>query len=162
MQEAFIVPPQPEVKHVTMDKLPKPIIFHDGRLVQKPTPLMALLTILWIPIGFLLAYLRMATGALLPMLLVYYALMALGVRVTIKGTPPSQAKKSIGQSGVLFICSYRTLLDLFSFLSPSAVPFLLWPNPSLASLRSSHPSRIALDTHRQKYKKYKYSSVKKL
>ena len=102
------MPPQPEVKPVTMDKLPKPIIFHDGRLVQKPTPLIALLTILWIPIGFLLACLRIAAGVLLPMPLVYYALMALGVRVTIKGTPPPQAEKSIGQSGVLFVCSHRT------------------------------------------------------
>ena len=111
MQEAFIVPPHPEVKPVTMDKLPKPIIFHDGRLVQKPTPLMALLTILWIPIGFILACLRIAAGSLLPMPLVYYALWALGVRVTIKGTPPPPAKKSIGQSGVLFVCSHKTLLD---------------------------------------------------
>ncbi|GMY26112.1 glycerol-3-phosphate acyltransferase RAM2-like [Fagus crenata] len=110
-KEAFIVPPHPEVKPVTMDKLPKPIIFHDGRLVQKPTPLMALLTILWIPIGFILACLRIAAGSLLPMPLVYYAFWALGVRVTIKGTPPPPAKKSIGQSGVLFVCSHKTLLD---------------------------------------------------
>ncbi|KAG2702216.1 hypothetical protein I3760_06G080000 [Carya illinoinensis] len=110
-KEAYIVPPKPEVKAVTSDKLPKPIIFHDGRLVQKPNPLMALLTILWIPIGFVLACLRMAAGSLLPMPLVYYALWALGVRVTIKGTPPSPVRKSTGKSGVLFICSHRTLLD---------------------------------------------------
>ena len=119
MQEAFIVPPQPKVKPVIMDKLPKPIVFHDGRLVQKPTPLMKLLTILWIPIGFPLGCLQMAAGALLPMLLVNYALMALCVRVTIKGTPPPQAKKSIGESGVLFICFHRTLLDpIFLFYRP--------------------------------------------
>ncbi|KAF8040558.1 hypothetical protein BT93_B2706 [Corymbia citriodora subsp. variegata] len=110
-KEGFIVPPKPEVKAVTKDKLPKPMIFHDGRLVQRPTPLLALLTILWIPIGFPLACLRIAAGALLPMPLVYYAFWALGVRVTVKGTPPPPAKKSIGQSGVLFICSHRTLLD---------------------------------------------------
>ena len=105
------MPPWPEVKPVTMDKLPKQIIFHDGRLVQTPTPLIALLTILWIPIGFLLACLRIAASALLPKPLVYYALMALGIRVTIKGTPPPQAKKSRGQFGVLFVCSHRTRLD---------------------------------------------------
>jgi len=105
------VPPKPEVQSVTIDKLPKPIIFHDGRLVQKPTPLMALLIILWIPIGFILACLRIAAGALLPMPLVYYAFRALGVRVTVKGTPPPPAEKSTGQSGVLFVCSHRTLLD---------------------------------------------------
>ncbi|XP_034708039.1 glycerol-3-phosphate acyltransferase RAM2-like [Vitis riparia] len=110
-KESYIVPAKPEVEAVSHDKLPKPIVFHDGRLVQKPTPFMALLTILWIPVGFLLACLRIAAGALLPMPLVYYAFWALGVRVYIKGNPPPPAKKSIGQSGVLFICSHRTLLD---------------------------------------------------
>ncbi|CAK9134316.1 unnamed protein product [Ilex paraguariensis] len=110
-KKGYIVPPKPEVKAVTNDKLPKPVIFHDGRLVHKPTPLLALLTILWIPIGFLLACLRIAAGSLLPMPLVYYAFWALGVRVTVKGNPPPPVKKSTGQSGVLFICSHRTLLD---------------------------------------------------
>ncbi|KAG8366251.1 hypothetical protein BUALT_Bualt17G0057000 [Buddleja alternifolia] len=110
-KEAYIVPPKPEVKAVTVDKLPKPIIFHDGRLVHKPSPFMALLIILWLPIGFLLACLRIAAGSLLPMRLVYHAFWLLGVRVTIKGTPPPPVKKSSGQSGVLFICSHRTLLD---------------------------------------------------
>ncbi|KAJ0042992.1 hypothetical protein Pint_19350 [Pistacia integerrima] len=110
-KESFMVPPKPEVQPVSHDKFPKPIVFHDGRLVQKPTPFMALVTILWIPVGFLLACLRIAAGALLPMPLVYYAFWALGVRVYIKGTPPPPAKKSTGQTGVLFICSHRTLLD---------------------------------------------------
>ena len=132
------MPPQPEVKPVTMDKLPKPIIFHDGRLVRKPTPLIALLTILWIPIGFLLACLRIAAGALLPMPLVYYAFMALGVHVTIKGTPPPQAKKSIGQSGVLFVCSHRTLLDPI-FLSTAlgrAIPAVTYSVSRLSEIIS--------------------------
>lgn len=105
------MPPKPGVKAVTTDKLPKPIIFHDGRLVQKPTPLSALLIIIWIPIGFILACLRIAAGSLLPMPVVYYAFWALGVRVYVKGTPPPPAKKADGRSGVLFICSHRTLLD---------------------------------------------------
>ncbi|KAK1376516.1 PlsC domain-containing protein [Heracleum sosnowskyi] len=110
-KEGYIVPPKPEVEAVTKDKLPKPVIFHDGRLVPKPTPLIALITIIWIPIGIILSILRVAAGALLPMPIVYYAFLALGVRVTIKGNPPPPVKKSDGQSGVLFICSHRTLLD---------------------------------------------------
>ncbi|KAI7746630.1 hypothetical protein M8C21_008527 [Ambrosia artemisiifolia] len=111
-KEAYLVPQAPaELKAVTVDKLPKPVVFHDGRLVHKPTPLKALITIIWIPIGFLLACLRIAAGALLPMSLVYYAIWALGVRVYVKGTPPPPTKKSTGQTGVLFICSHRTLLD---------------------------------------------------
>lgn len=107
----MVPPASKELKPVTVDKLPKPIIFHDGRLVQKPTPLMALLILLWIPVGFLLAILRVAAGSLLPMPVVYYAFWALGVRVTVKGTPPPPADKSTNTSGVLFICSHRTLLD---------------------------------------------------
>lgn len=72
---------------------------------------MALLTVLWIPIGFILACLRIAAGSLLPMPIVYYAFWALGVRVTVKGNPPPPVTKSSGQTGVLFICSHRTLLD---------------------------------------------------
>ncbi|KAK7845473.1 glycerol-3-phosphate 2-o-acyltransferase 6 [Quercus suber] len=105
-KEAFIVLPQPKVKPVTMDKFPKPIIFHDG--------------------------------ALLPIPLVYYAFMALGVRVTIKGTPPPQAKKSIGQSGVLFICSHRTLLDPI-FLSTAlgrAIPAVTYSVSRLSEIIS--------------------------
>ncbi|KAF5739656.1 glycerol-3-phosphate 2-O-acyltransferase 6-like [Tripterygium wilfordii] len=110
-KESYIVPANSGVQPISQDKLPKPIVFHDGRLVQKPTPIMALLTILWIPVGFPLACLRIAAGSLLPMPIVYHAFWALGVRVYIKGTPPPPAKKSINQSGVLFICSHRTLLD---------------------------------------------------
>ncbi|KAF6153030.1 hypothetical protein GIB67_004251 [Kingdonia uniflora] len=110
-KESYVVPAKPEVEAVGRDKLPKPIVFHDGRLVAKLSPLMALITILWIPMGFLLSCLRIASGALLPMPLVYSAFWALGVRVYVKGTPPPPPKKSTGQSGVLFICSHRTLLD---------------------------------------------------
>ncbi|XP_004233693.1 glycerol-3-phosphate acyltransferase RAM2 [Solanum lycopersicum] len=110
-KESYIVPREPDVKPMGQDKLPKPIVFHDGRLVQKPSPLMALMIILWIPVGFLLACLRIAAGALLPMPLVYYAFWTLGVRVIIKGNPPLPARKSTGRTGVLFICSHRTLLD---------------------------------------------------
>ncbi|CAN1817032.1 Glycerol-3-phosphate acyltransferase RAM2 [Linum perenne] len=109
-KEGYMVPPNPSTRPVPADKLPKPIIFHDGRLVQKPTPLIALLTILWIPIGFLLACLRMAAGSLLPMPLVYHAFTLLGVRVTVAGAnPPPPPSSSSG--GVLFVCSHRTLLD---------------------------------------------------
>ncbi|WOL04195.1 glycerol-3-phosphate 2-O-acyltransferase 6-like [Canna indica] len=110
-QEAYVVPANPKLEPVARDKLPKPVVFHDGRLVLRPTPLLALLTILWIPVGFLLACLRIAAGALLPMRYVALAFRALGIRITVRGTPPPPASKSLGQSGVLFVCSHRTLLD---------------------------------------------------
>lgn len=105
-----MVPPSPAVEAVASDRLPKPVIFHDGRFVHKPSPFLALLTLLWFPIGFFLACLRIAAGALLPMPLVY-AFLALGVRITVKGNPPPPPNTSNKNSGVLFVCSHRTLLD---------------------------------------------------
>jgi 1-acyl-sn-glycerol-3-phosphate acyltransferase len=110
-KEGYVVPASPRLKPVPREDLPRPVVFHDGRFVQKPSPALALLTVLWIPIGFLLACLRIAAGALLPMHMVYHAFRALGVLVTIRGNPPPPASRETGQTGVLFICSHRTLLD---------------------------------------------------
>uniref|UniRef100_A0A0D9XJN8 Phospholipid/glycerol acyltransferase domain-containing protein n=1 Tax=Leersia perrieri TaxID=77586 RepID=A0A0D9XJN8_9ORYZ len=113
-KEAYIVPRSPattEEEAVPMDKLPRRVIFHDGRLAHRPTPLAALLTVLWFPVGFALACVRIAAGALLPMPLVYYAFWALGVRVVVRGAPPRAAERATGRRGVLFACSHRTLLD---------------------------------------------------
>lgn len=103
------MPSKVRVDAVTKDLLLKPMVFHDGRLVCRPTPLVALFTLLWIPFGFVLAILRISAGALLPMPIVYYAFRALGVRVRVRGTPPGPVKD--GKTGVLFVCSHRTLLD---------------------------------------------------
>lgn len=103
--------PNPRVKPVTNDRLPKPVIFHDGRLVHKPTPLVALIILLWIPIGFTLACVRLGFGALLPLRTGSYVSRALGLRLTVKGSPPPPVHKSKAQSGVLFVCSHRTLFD---------------------------------------------------
>ncbi|MQM05970.1 hypothetical protein Taro_038789, partial [Colocasia esculenta] len=110
-QESYMVVPERGVAPVSPDKMPKPVVFHDGRLVQKPTPVVALLTLLWLPVGFLLACLRIAAGALLPMRFVYHAFRILGVRITVRGTPPPPPERSLGHTGALFVCSHRTLLD---------------------------------------------------
>nr|CAB3501914.1 unnamed protein product [Digitaria exilis] len=106
-KEAYLVPRTP-VDAVPLDKLRKRVIFHDGRLVQRPTPLVALLTLLWFPVGLLLSLIRVAAGALLPMPWLYVAFHALGVRVIIRGSPPPPPRPG---SGVLFACCHRTLLD---------------------------------------------------
>ncbi|OEL23325.1 Glycerol-3-phosphate 2-O-acyltransferase 6 [Dichanthelium oligosanthes] len=109
-KEACLVPRTP-VEAVPVDKLPKRIIFHDGRLVQRPTPLVALLTLLWFPIGFLLSLVRVAAALLLPMSWLYVVYHVLGVRAVVKGAPPPRAGRDAGRTGVLFACSHRTVLD---------------------------------------------------
>lgn len=143
-----MVPPKPKVEPIPNEKLPEPIVFHDGRLVQKPTPLMALLIILWIPIAFPLPLmLWIAAGSLLPMPLVYYAFWALGVRITV---PPPPIKKSTGQSGVLFICSHRTLLDPIFLSTALGHPSPPSPTLSLVCLRSFPQSKPCVSPDRAK------------
>ncbi|XP_062216706.1 glycerol-3-phosphate acyltransferase RAM2-like [Phragmites australis] len=114
-KEAYLVPRTP-VEAVRVDKLHKRVIFHDGRLIQRPTPLIALLTVVWFPIGLLLSCIRVAAGVLLPMPWLHHAFRVLGVRVVVQGAPPPRTGRATGRTGVLFVCCHRTLLDAI-FLS---------------------------------------------
>ncbi|GJN30385.1 hypothetical protein PR202_gb18688 [Eleusine coracana subsp. coracana] len=115
-KEAYLVPPCPPVDPVPPHKLQKRVIFHDGRLVQRPTPLVALLTVLWFPVGLALSLLRVAAGALVPMTWLSFAFRLLGVRVIVRGTPPPAPTTTTGKDkgkgkGSLFVCCHRTLLE---------------------------------------------------
>lgn len=88
---------------------PLPVIFHDGRLVKRPTPSTALLILLWMPFGVLLAISRIAVGLILPMWTIPYVSRLFGGKVIVKGKPPPPA--SSVNSGVLFVCTHRTLMD---------------------------------------------------
>ncbi|EXB65265.1 Glycerol-3-phosphate acyltransferase 5 [Morus notabilis] len=88
---------------------PLPVIFHDGRLVKRPTPSTALLILLWMPFGVLLAISRIAVGLILPMWTIPYVSRLFGGKVIVKGNPPPPA--SSVNSGVLFVCTHRTLMD---------------------------------------------------
>nr|GLL40273.1 glycerol-3-phosphate acyltransferase 5-like [Ipomoea trifida] len=89
---------------------PSPVIFHDGRLAKRPTPSTALLILLWIPVGILLAAVRMAVGLTLPIWTVPYLASYFGGKVIVKGNPPPPVSTT-NSAGVLFVCTHRSLLD---------------------------------------------------
>ena len=93
---------------VPMHKLFKPVVFHDGRLVCRPTPLVALLTLIWIPIGFILSVIRVLICVNVPLKLVPLMYKILGIKLVVRGSIPRGGDE---KKGVLFVCTHRTCLD---------------------------------------------------
>lgn len=91
---------------------PLPVIFHDGRLAKRPTPSTALLILLWMPLGISMAFIRITVGLMLPMWANLYFMRFFGCNIIVKGQPPpSPAFSNNTNSGVLFVCTHRSLMD---------------------------------------------------
>ncbi|KAL9249299.1 putative glycerol-3-phosphate acyltransferase 3 [Drosera capensis] len=101
---------------LSKEKYTKPLIFHDSRLVSKPTALLAISTFMWLPFAFLLFVFRTTCYILLPAKVARPLLSFSGFRVLF-----SEAKDSSNMTernphdyrrkGLLYVCNHRTLCD---------------------------------------------------
>lgn len=119
---------------------PTPVIFHDGRLVPRPTPLAALLILLWIPFGVTLAALRLSLGILLPISVMHRATALFGGMLIVKNNPVARFDQS--RPGVLFVCTHRTLLDpvVLSTILKRKVPAVTYSISRLSEILSPIPT----------------------
>ncbi|KAH0464132.1 hypothetical protein IEQ34_006918 [Dendrobium chrysotoxum] len=100
--------------NIPREKYQRPPIFHDGRLAFLPTPSASLCLVLYLPFATLLSILRILTGLLLPYSLCPPLGAALGVHFRVIQHRPlssSSSSPSPSPSGVLYVCTHRTLLD---------------------------------------------------
>lgn len=111
LQETYIAPPEAEASPLPRRSYPKPLIFHDGRLVARPTPLEAFALLLWLPASIPLAVARILVGVVLPFKLHFMAGAALGLHVRTSFSPTAVQAVSKEKAGTLYACCHRTLLD---------------------------------------------------
>ncbi|XP_078168812.1 putative glycerol-3-phosphate acyltransferase 3 [Carex rostrata] len=102
------------------ERYPKPLIFHDGRLAFRPTPLNTLFMFLWLPFGFILALLRLTVSLSLPYKLstpvlamtnMKWRLLGSGEKPITISEYSNHHSKTTNKRGRLFVCNHRTLID---------------------------------------------------
>ena len=86
----------------------RPLVFHDGRLVCRPDPLVCLAIFLWIPLGVLLSVARLLFG--------FFPhgaglLLAAATGFRIRGSLGGAAEPAGPGRGTLFACNHQTLMD---------------------------------------------------
>lgn len=127
------------------------MIFHDGRLVRRPTPSTALLILLWMPLGIIAAFIRIAVGLIVPMPLIPYMIRPFGGKVVVRGRPPPPSSPSAsGESGVLFVSTHRTLMDpvVLSMVLGRQIPAVTYSISRLSEILSPIPTvRLSRNRH---------------
>ncbi|XP_058076053.1 glycerol-3-phosphate 2-O-acyltransferase 4-like isoform X2 [Magnolia sinica] len=108
-KEGYIVHPDNSAVPVNPDHLNLRLIFHDGRLVQRPTYLNAIINYLWIPLGFILAIIRIFFLVPLPLSIMPRLSSFFGLKLITRGLPPPPP--SSGSPGFLYVCNHRTAID---------------------------------------------------
>uniref|UniRef100_A0A7C9EPM0 Glycerol-3-phosphate 1-O-acyltransferase n=1 Tax=Opuntia streptacantha TaxID=393608 RepID=A0A7C9EPM0_OPUST len=96
------------------DEYPTPLIFHDGRLAFKPTPLATFVMLVWLPFGIILSIIRIFIGILFPYCISTPILAFIGISYCSSNHPASsnkQDRESENSKGIVFVCNHRTVID---------------------------------------------------
>ncbi|KAK4276787.1 hypothetical protein QN277_014895 [Acacia crassicarpa] len=93
------------------ERYPKPVIFHDGRLALRPTPVSSLALFMWLPLGIFISMLRFTIGISLPFKVSGPILSFLGAATTLSKSDGKIENEESEQKGKLYVCNHRTLLD---------------------------------------------------
>ncbi|KAJ3676859.1 hypothetical protein LUZ60_002583 [Juncus effusus] len=117
-KEHHLISPQEKTSPLARTDYPKPLIFHDGRLMCRPEPLNLLATILWFPLGVLLATTRILIGIVLPYRFILPCTALTGFRIRTQSPEIINNKPvliaptaSPNNKGTLYVCNHQTLLD---------------------------------------------------
>jgi glycerol-3-phosphate acyltransferase len=110
-QERLVVsaPEKSSATPLPRSEYPRPLVFHDGRLVRRPEPLACLAILLWVPLGVALSVTRLLLG-FLPHGAGLLIAAATGFRIRGGGLPGATGPAG-SRRGTLFACNHQTLMD---------------------------------------------------